>query len=61
MMFQLNFFLEKQIVQSLELSFCNLLLLYAQKFLKFDNFPSQVAYDLWSNVQVTLVGAKMTF
>lgn len=53
MMFQFNFFLEKQIVQSLQPSFCSLLLLCAHKFCKFDNFPSQVAYHLWSNVQVT--------
>jgi hypothetical protein len=53
MTFQFNFFLEKQIVQLLEPSFSSLLLLCAQKFIKFDNFPSQVAYDLWSNVQGT--------
>jgi hypothetical protein len=51
-MFQFNLFLEKKIVQSLEPSFCSLLLC-AQKFFKFDNFPSQVAQHLWSNVQVT--------
>jgi hypothetical protein len=24
--------------------------MYAQKFFTFDNFPYQVAYDMWSNV-----------
>jgi hypothetical protein len=26
--------------------------MYAQKFVTLDNFPYEVAYDMWSNVQV---------